>query len=63
MSRFDPHHYDKFAVIDNRIVITGSFNWTASAESRNNENLLVIFSPGFAKEYKKEFLKLWKNGN
>jgi len=54
--------HDKFAVIDNRIVITGSFNWTASAESRNNENLLVIFSPDLAGKYKEEFLKLWKAG-
>jgi len=54
--------HDKFAVIDNRIVITGSFNWTASAELRNNENLLVIFSPDLARKYKEEFLKLWKAG-
>jgi phosphatidylserine/phosphatidylglycerophosphate/cardiolipin synthase-like enzyme len=55
--------HDKFAVIDNRIVITGSFNWTASAESRNNENLLIIFSPDLAGKYREEFVKLWKAGD
>ncbi|MCK4325743.1 phospholipase D family protein [bacterium] len=54
------HH--KFAVIDNKIVITGSFNWTASAESRNNENLLIITSEELAQEYKREFRKLWEAG-
>jgi len=29
--------HNKFAVIDDNIVITGSFNWTASADKRNDE--------------------------
>lgn len=47
------HH--KFAVIDKSIIITGSFNWTPSAETRNNENLLIIQSPDIAKRY----IKVW----
>lgn len=47
------HH--KFAVIDKSIVITGSYNWTPSAETRNNENLLIIQSPDIAKRY----IKVW----
>lgn len=34
------HH--KFAVIDGKRVITGSFNWTENAERRNRENLVVL---------------------
>ena len=34
--------HDKFAVIDDKEVLTGSFNWTTSAERKNAENLLII---------------------
>jgi len=51
------HH--KFAVIDNEVVITGSYNWTASAGERNNENLIVIRDPPLASRYKQEFYRLW----
>jgi len=51
------HH--KFAVIDSEVVITGSYNWTASAGEMNNENLLVIRDPPLASRYKQEFYRLW----
>ena len=53
------HH--KFCVIDNEVVITGSYNWTASADKRNNENLLVIHDAKMAQEYLAEFNRLWNN--
>lgn len=34
--------HDKFAVIDGRRVITGSFNWTVNAEHQNRENLFIL---------------------
>src|SRR5262245_11699904 len=34
--------HQKFAVIDRRIVFTGSYNWTRSADSLNDENLLLF---------------------
>lgn len=51
------HH--KFAVIDSAVVITGSYNWTTSAQTRNEENLLVIQSPELAEAFESEFQKLW----
>lgn len=51
------HH--KFCVIDNEVVITGSYNWTASAGERNNENLLVIRDPPLANRFEEEFNGLW----
>lgn len=51
------HH--KFCVIDDEIVITGSYNWTRSANNKNDENLLVIKSKKIADKYKEEFKKLW----
>jgi phosphatidylserine/phosphatidylglycerophosphate/cardiolipin synthase-like enzyme len=51
--------HNKFAVIDGQEVITGSFNWTASAEKRNEENLLVITDKAFSKRYSERFNHLW----
>jgi mitochondrial cardiolipin hydrolase len=53
--------HQKFAVIDRRIVFTGSYNWTHSAENRNDENLLLFrdASP-LAEEYRKTFFRLWE---
>jgi phosphatidylserine/phosphatidylglycerophosphate/cardiolipin synthase-like enzyme len=44
--------HNKVMVIDGLWVITGSFNFTASAQNRNAENLLVIEDPVLAGEYR-----------
>jgi phosphatidylserine/phosphatidylglycerophosphate/cardiolipin synthase-like enzyme len=41
--------HNKIMIIDGKIVITGSFNFTKSAESKNAENLLILQSPELAK--------------
>jgi len=53
--------HNKFAVIDGKIVITGSYNWTASASIRNDENLLVIDDEEVIKRYESQFQNLWEN--
>jgi phosphatidylserine/phosphatidylglycerophosphate/cardiolipin synthase-like enzyme len=52
------HH--KFAVIDGRRVITGSFNWSPSAAHQNDETLLVIDSPQLAAHFTREMNDLWR---
>jgi phosphatidylserine/phosphatidylglycerophosphate/cardiolipin synthase-like enzyme len=52
------HH--KFAVLDDRRVITGSFNWSPSAAHKNDETLLVIDSPLLAAHFRAEVDRLWK---
>jgi len=47
-------------VIDNRTVITGSFNWSPSAAHQNDEVLLVIRSPLLAAHFTREMDRLWK---
>lgn len=50
----DPVHaiaHNKVIVIDGQTVLTGSFNFTWSAESRNAENLLVVRDPPIAAKY------------
>jgi len=51
------HH--KFAVIDGRIVVTGSYNWSAAANDDNYENAVVIECPEIATAFLEEFEKLW----
>jgi len=53
--------HNKFAVIDSKIVITGSYNWTASASTRNDENLLVIDDKEVILRFHKQFENLWEN--
>ena len=50
--------HNKFAVIDRRLVITGSYNWTESAGKRNFENLLIIRSARLAGRYAEEFSEI-----
>ena len=47
--------HDKFAVIDERWVITGSFNWSVSAENRNRENILILDCPDLARNFGAEW--------
>jgi phosphatidylserine/phosphatidylglycerophosphate/cardiolipin synthase-like enzyme len=54
------HH--KVAIIDGYIVLIGSFNWSASAEDGNNENLLVIRSAELAATLEREFQRIWTTG-
>ncbi|MCB4400585.1 phospholipase D-like domain-containing protein [Synechococcus sp. MU1625] len=58
LARGDKLHH-KFAVIDNRTVITGSFNWSPSAAHTNDETLLVIHSPQLAQHFTREMDRLW----
>ena len=53
------HH--KFAIIDNRLLLTGSYNWTFSANNRNDENLMVIDDPEIIEIFQNQFVNLWTN--
>ena len=58
LARGDKLHH-KFTVIDNKTLITGSFNWSPSAAHTNDETLLVIHSPQLARHFKREMDRLW----
>lgn len=53
------HH--KFAIIDNRLLLTGSYSWTFSANNRNDENLMVIDDPKIIEIFQNQFVNLWTN--
>jgi len=51
------HH--KVIVIDGEIVITGSYNFTESAENKNDEDLLIVWNAGWAEAFEKEFQRIY----
>ncbi len=51
------HH--KVMIIDGQIVVMGSYNFTASAETVNDENLIVIYSPDIAGQFMQEFQRVY----
>jgi phosphatidylserine/phosphatidylglycerophosphate/cardiolipin synthase-like enzyme len=63
--RHDGKHaiaHNKVMVIDDSIVITGSFNFTNSAATRNAENFLILRSAGLAQRYKSVWHEHWIHG-
>ena len=52
-NKYTMHH--KVMIIDDSIVVTGSFNFTKSADTANDDNVLVIYSPAVAQQYLDEF--------
>lgn len=50
--------HDKFCVIDNKIAISGSYNWTLNARRNNSES--VIYTQDFhtVKSFREKFLKM-----
>ena len=51
------HH--KFVVIDNDIVLTGSYNWTIESEERNFDHMLILRDATLVQSYEQEFERLW----
>lgn len=51
------HH--KVIIIDERTVITGSYNFTGSAERDNDENLVIVDDPALARLYLEEFARVY----
>jgi phosphatidylserine/phosphatidylglycerophosphate/cardiolipin synthase-like enzyme len=52
------HH--KVFVIDEKVVILGSYNFSFSAENINDENVLIIFNPQIAQLYLDEFQRVYE---
>ncbi len=53
--------HNKIAIIDGRILFTGSYNWSKSAEERNQENLLqFIDEEEIIKVYQERLDYLWE---
>ena len=51
--------HDKIIIVDNHIVISGSFNFSSNATDNNDENVIIIDNPDIARLYMQEFARLW----
>ena len=51
--------HNKFCVVDDKIVLTGSFNPTDNDNYKNNNNLIVVHSKFLSENYEDEFNELW----
>lgn len=50
--------HNKTMIIDGRIVLTGSYNWTNAAEKRNAENLVIFYNhAGLVKDYTENWME------
>jgi phosphatidylserine/phosphatidylglycerophosphate/cardiolipin synthase-like enzyme len=52
------HH--KLLLIDGRVLATGSYNFTRSAEESNDENIVILFSRNAAAELELEFAEIFQ---
>lgn len=53
--------HNKFCIIDDRLLITGSYNWTYYAENRNWENILCTDCQSVIDDYIREFDNIKSN--
>jgi len=55
--------HNKVFIIDDRTVVTGSYNFTEKANEQNNENAIVVHNEEFASRYKDEFEEIFTLAN
>ncbi|GAB3310790.1 phospholipase D-like domain-containing protein [Luteimonas notoginsengisoli] len=53
------HMHHKFALFDGCLLANGSFNWTRSATTHNDENLVVTDDPNLVRSFAQQFEVLW----
>ncbi len=58
--RSPAHMHHKFAVLDGKWLLNGSYNWTRGAAAENRENLVVTDDPRLIKAFQNEFETLWR---
>ncbi len=51
--------HNKVVIVDQRYVITGSLNYSTSAEESNDENVIMLDNPEIARLYLQEFDQIW----
>jgi phosphatidylserine/phosphatidylglycerophosphate/cardiolipin synthase-like enzyme len=56
----DAHMHHKFAIFDGEILLTGSYNWTRSAERANQENVVLSEDPRLLRDFQGCFDRLWR---
>jgi len=53
--------HNKYAIFDSRVLLTGSYDWSESAETRNFENAIFIRDFSIVNAYQANFNSIWNN--
>jgi len=53
------HH--KYSVLDDRIVLSGSYNWTVQGDMSNHENLVLFRDEAAARAFAENFDRTWED--
>lgn len=56
----DSHMHHKFALFDDALVLTGSYNWTRAAAEQNQENIVISDDARLLGAFREEFDRLWQ---
>ena len=59
LDKSDRHMHHKFAVFDRKTLVTSSYNWTRTAATQNEENIVVTDDKDLVKAFMQEFDGLW----
>lgn len=51
------HH--KVFIVDEKIVVLGSYNFSKNAEERNDENIIIVYNEDIAGQFILEFQRVW----
>jgi phosphatidylserine/phosphatidylglycerophosphate/cardiolipin synthase-like enzyme len=51
--------HQKVIIVDGKTVAFGSYNFTASAENKNDENVLIITDPMLGAQFEKDFERIY----
>ena len=53
--------HQKYAVLDARLVVTGSYNWTVLGDIANHENLVILRQEAAARSFQENFEQTWQD--
>jgi len=53
--------HQKYAVLDARLVVTGSYNWTVQGDIANHENVVLLRHEPAARSFQENFEKTWQD--
>ena len=52
--------HNKFMIVDQKILFTGSYNWSANAEDNSFENAVFIEGDDVIQKFLSDFERLWE---
>ncbi|WKB54069.1 phospholipase D-like domain-containing protein [Eleftheria terrae] len=60
VDRSPAHMHHKYALFDDQWLLNGSYNWTRSACTENEENLVLCNDPALLRHFSAHFARLWR---